>query len=150
MLSPYRIRLNLKCPKLVDHYSWNILKSPLYSWFKFFTASVCVGTASKKNLYQQYVQQYVLYLYYFSPTVSSNTVASSGYLLRSRKLSLRFGHKNLTLYMPYFAYSTKSYMIITIFRSCLCRRYLIMIKNTPKALWTSARRYYWRLSPYLW
>ena len=46
-------------------YSYNILKTLQCCWYKFFAASVCVGTASKKNEYQQYL----MYRYCFSLTI---------------------------------------------------------------------------------
>ena len=43
--NPKRLYIN----KQSDNYSQNTLKTLQCCWYKFFAASVCVGTASKKN-----------------------------------------------------------------------------------------------------
>ena len=60
-------------------YIQNILKTLRYYWYQFFVASVCAGTASKKNWHQWCV----MYRYYFSLTIHNAIL-----LLRAIKLTL--------------------------------------------------------------
>jgi hypothetical protein len=55
-----------------DKYDQNNLKVQ-YCWYKIFAASVCLGTASKKNLYQQYM----IYRCYLSLAISKKHPAEA-------------------------------------------------------------------------
>jgi len=43
------IGVNYSQPLSAQAYSYSILKTLQCCWYKFFAASVCIGTASKKN-----------------------------------------------------------------------------------------------------
>ncbi|MFZ3143398.1 hypothetical protein, partial [Psychrobacter glacincola] len=70
-------------------------------WYKFFAASVCVGTASKKNEYQQYL----MYRYYFSLTITFTTIHPVN--LRHKKAPNSLAVRRFYLDLKYFYKTVK-------------------------------------------